>query len=160
MQTHGEMVQQEQQESQTRLARKIVDIIQDQGGIVLEQALKVVEETGQHLFVLVWMPGPITLSRDVQACIDTSQSRDERGKEACRIVLCFLAGKPSYRSRGRGSPFGQERGFTRASWSRDQCHWPELSLLQEREQAGACHMLYGQARGVMLLWRITVGVSR
>ena len=136
-----------------------MDVIQDQNRVVLEHALQIVEEAGQHLFVLGGMPGPISPSRDVQARIDTRQGSDERGKEARRVVLSLLAGKPGHRPRGRGSPFGQERSLARASRSRDQRHWSSQALLQEREQAGTRHMLHWQARGVMLLWRITVGVS-
>src|SRR5260370_10050039 len=133
------MIQQTEQEGLTRLGRESVNVIQDETRVVLEQALKVVEEAGQHLFVLGGMPGPLSLSRDVQARIDTRQSSDERGKEARRVVLSLLAGKPGHRPRGRGSPFGQERGLARASRSRDQRHWPSQTLLQEREQAGGGH---------------------
>src|SRR5260370_22094976 len=141
------MIQQTEQEGLTRLGRESVNVIQDETRVVLEQALKVVEEAGQHLFVLGGMPGPLSLSRDVQARIDTRQSSDERGKEARRVVLSLLAGKPGHRPRGRGSPFGQERGLATASRSRDPPHPPSQTLLQEREQAGARHMLHGQARG-------------
>src|SRR5258706_10258699 len=113
------MVQQEQQQGLTRLSRERVDVIQNQDRFVLEQALKIVEETSQHLFVCVRIPWPLSLSRDVQARIDTRQSSDERGKEARRVVLSLLAGKPGHWPRGRGSPFGQERGLARASRSRD-----------------------------------------
>src|SRR5581483_9454220 len=101
------MGQHKQQQGLTRLGREMVDVIQDQDRVVLEQALKGVEETSQHLLVLVGMPGPIRLNRAVQARIDTRQSSDERGKEARRVILCLLTGKPGYRLRGRGSPFGQ-----------------------------------------------------
>ncbi|GHO63002.1 hypothetical protein KSC_018940 [Ktedonobacter sp. SOSP1-52] len=77
MQTRGEMVQQKQQEGLTHLGRESVNVIQDQDSVVLEQALKVVKEASQHLFVLVGMPGPIRLSRAVQACVDACQSSDE-----------------------------------------------------------------------------------
>src|SRR5260370_7626679 len=128
------MIQQKQQEGLTRLGRESVDVIQDQNRVVLEQALKVVEEAGQHLFVLGGMPGPLSLSRDVQARIDTRQSSDERGKEARRVVLSLLAGKPGHRPRARGSPFGQERGFAKASRSRTHPPWPFHALPQDRAQ--------------------------
>src|SRR5258707_9287311 len=44
MQTRGKMVQQKEQEGLTCLGREMVDVIQDQDGVVLEHALKVVEE--------------------------------------------------------------------------------------------------------------------
>ena len=141
------MVQQKEQEGLTCLGRESVDVIQDQDGVVLEHALKVVEEADQNPFMLGGLPGPLGLSSDIQVRIDARQSSDERGEEARRVVLSLLAGKPGHRSRARGSPFGQQGGLARASRSRDQRHRSSQALLQECEQARACHMLHGQARG-------------
>ena len=57
------MVQQKEQEGLTRLGREMVDVIQDQDGVVLEHALKVVEEAGQNPFMLGGMPGPLGLEQ-------------------------------------------------------------------------------------------------
>src|SRR5690348_850822 len=140
------MIQQKQQEGLTRLSRESVNVIQDQDSIVLEDTLKVVKEASQHLFVLGRMPGALSLSRDIQACIDARQSCSERGKEAHRVVLSLFTGKPGHWSRGCSGPFGQQGCFARASRSRDHYHWPKPSLLQERKQARTRHMLHGQER--------------
>src|SRR5260370_2138881 len=88
------MIQQKQQEGLTRLGRESVDVIQDQNRVVLEQALKVVEEAGQHLFVLGGMPGPLRLSPDVQARLGTPQRRDPRGTDAPHAALPLPPAKP------------------------------------------------------------------
>src|SRR5215472_12169858 len=115
MQARGQMVQQEQQQGLTRLGRELVDVIQNQGRFVWKQMVKIVEQTGQGLFVFVGMPGPSSLYHGAQALIEARQSSDERGEQPRWVVLPLFAGKPGHWLRSHGSPFGQQRGLASAS---------------------------------------------